>query len=130
MNSLGASYSNKNLGHKDFLAKKVTEAKAKKPNPKIRDCYAYQLIGVISHLGTTLNSGHYISDAYDFERQVWFTYNDMQMSSVQEILMREDRLSSGYIFFYMHNKIFEELLEREENSQPHNTKAGKNHQKE
>ncbi|XP_008155181.2 ubiquitin carboxyl-terminal hydrolase 26 [Eptesicus fuscus] len=129
MNSLGALCSNKSLGHKDFLAKKKTEAKAKKPNPKIRDCYAYRLIGVISHLGNTLNSGHYISDAYDFERQVWFTYNDMQVSSIQEVLMREARLSTGYIFFYMHNKIFEELLGREENSQPHSTKAGKNHQK-
>ncbi|XP_006772785.1 PREDICTED: ubiquitin carboxyl-terminal hydrolase 26 [Myotis davidii] len=129
VNSQGASGSNKNPGHKDFLAKK-REAKAKKPNPKIRDRNAYRLIGVISHLGHTLNSGHYISDAYDFERKVWFTYNDMQVSSIQEVVMRESRLRTGYIFFYMHNDIFEELLGREENSQPHSTEAGETHQKE
>ncbi|XP_016053510.1 PREDICTED: ubiquitin carboxyl-terminal hydrolase 26 [Miniopterus natalensis] len=130
-NSLGASGSNKNLGDKDFLGKEKTEAKAKKPkrNPKMRDRYDYRLIGVISHLGKTLDSGHYISDAYDFERQVWFTYNDMQVLSIEEALMQEARLCTGYIFFYMHNKIFEELLGREENSQPHSTKAGKNHQR-
>ncbi|XP_036299407.1 ubiquitin carboxyl-terminal hydrolase 26 [Pipistrellus kuhlii] len=126
-NSPGASCSNKNLEPKDFLAKKNAGAKAKKPNPKIKDAYAYRLIGVISHLGNTLNSGHYISDAYDFERKVWFTYNDMDVSSIQEVLMRETRISTGYIFFYMHNTIFEELLETEENSQPQSTKAGKNH---
>ncbi|XP_059535343.1 ubiquitin carboxyl-terminal hydrolase 26 [Myotis daubentonii] len=130
VNSRGASGSNKNLGHKDFLAKKKTEAKAKNPNPKIRDPHAYRLIGVISHLGNTLNSGHYISDAYDFERKVWFTYNDMQVSSIQEVVMRESRLRTGYMFFYMHNDIFEELLGREENSQPHSTKAEKTHQEE
>ncbi|XP_045645507.1 ubiquitin carboxyl-terminal hydrolase 26 [Ursus americanus] len=126
VNSLGASGSNKKPGNKQFLDMEKTEAEAKKPkgNAEMRDLYAYRLVGVVSHLGKTPNSGHYISDAYDFERQVWFTYNDLQVSSIQEALMQEARLCTGYIFFYMHNEIFEELLKREENSQSRSTETG------
>ncbi|XP_037002241.2 LOW QUALITY PROTEIN: ubiquitin carboxyl-terminal hydrolase 26 [Artibeus jamaicensis] len=130
VNSLGASGFNKNLGHKDFLPKKKNaEANKQKRNSKMRDRYAYQLIGVVSHLGNSLHSGHYISDAFDFERQAWFTYNDMQVSSIQEALMLKARLHTGYIFFYMHNDIFKELIEREGSSQPHSKRAGKKHWK-
>uniref|UniRef100_A0A8C3YEU4 Ubiquitin carboxyl-terminal hydrolase n=1 Tax=Catagonus wagneri TaxID=51154 RepID=A0A8C3YEU4_9CETA len=125
-NSLGASDSNKNPGNqKDLDRKTAPEAKKPKRNAEMEDPHAYRLIGIVSHLGKTPNSGHYISDAYDFERQVWFTYNDLQVSSIQEAPMQEARLCTGYIFFYMHNEIFEELLEREEISQPHSTEAGK-----
>ncbi|EFB22945.1 hypothetical protein PANDA_007335, partial [Ailuropoda melanoleuca] len=126
VNSLGASGSNKKRRNKQFLDMEKTKAEAKKPkgNAEMRDLYAYRLIGVVSHLGKTPNSGHYISDAYDFERQVWFTYNDLQVSSIQEALMQEARLCTGYIFFYMHNEIFEELLKREENSQSCSTETG------
>ncbi|NP_001244005.1 ubiquitin carboxyl-terminal hydrolase 26 [Equus caballus] len=126
VSSLGALGSNKNPGNKDVLDKEKTETKAKKPkrNAEIRDRHAYQLIGVVSHLGQTPNSGHYISDAYDFERQVWFTYNDLLVSSIQEALMQEARLCTGYIFFYMHNEIFEELVGREEKFQSSNANAG------
>ncbi|XP_039730658.1 ubiquitin carboxyl-terminal hydrolase 26 [Pteropus medius] len=131
VNSLGRQGSNKKLGNNDFLDKEKTEPVAKKPkrNSKMGDHYAYRLIGVISHLGNSPNSGHYISDAYDFERQIWFTYNDLQVSSIQEAPMQEARLSTGYIFFYMHNEIFEELLERQEKSKLPSTKAGENSRK-
>lgn len=43
--------------------------------------------------------------------------------------MREARLHTGYVFFYMHNEIFKELMEREDSSQPDTTKAGKKHWK-
>ncbi|XP_058392717.1 ubiquitin carboxyl-terminal hydrolase 26 [Diceros bicornis minor] len=126
VNSLGALGSNKNPGNKDLFDMEKTEAKAKKPkrNAEMGDSHAYRLIAVVSHLGKTPDSGHYISDAYDFERQVWFTYNDLQVASIQEAVMQEARLCTGYIFFYMHNEIFEELLGREGKSQPFNTKAG------
>ena len=130
VNSLASGF-NKNLGHKDILCEKNKKAEAKKQkrNSKMRDQYGYQLIGVVSHVGNTLHSGHYISDAFDFERQTWFTYNDIQVSSIQEALIRKARLHTGYIFFYMHNEIFKELMEREDSSQPHTTKAGKKHWK-
>ncbi|XP_043426249.1 ubiquitin carboxyl-terminal hydrolase 26 [Prionailurus bengalensis] len=126
-NSLGATGSNKNPGNKECLNKEKSETEATKPkrSGKMSDLDSYRLIGVVSHLGKTPNSGHYISDAYDFERQAWFTYNDLQVLSIEEDLMQEARLCTGYIFFYMHNDVFEELLKREENFQSRNTKAGK-----
>ncbi|XP_037367819.1 ubiquitin carboxyl-terminal hydrolase 26 [Talpa occidentalis] len=115
--SLGASGSSKNPRNKDFLdLGKAGKASAEKTNGNPEgDKHAYRLIGVVSHLGKTPNSGHYISDAYDFERQVWFTYNDLQVSSIQEGPMQAARLCTGYIFFYMHNEIFKKLLGRKQN---------------
>ncbi|XP_053435076.1 ubiquitin carboxyl-terminal hydrolase 26 [Nycticebus coucang] len=116
--SQGVLDSNQNPGKKGILDKKTeSEATEPKRNDNKDDRYTYRLIGIVNHLGKTPNSGHYLSDAYDFDRQVWFTYNDMQVSNIQEALMQETRLSTGYIFFYMHNKIFEDLLKRPKNSQ-------------
>eukprot|EP00794_Sanderia_malayensis_P019374 gene19374-21297_t len=36
----------------------------------------YKLIGIISHIGNSLESGHYISDVFDFKEQIWKSYND------------------------------------------------------
>ena len=47
-------------------------------------------------------SGHYISDVYDIKKQAWFTYNDLEVSKIQEASVQSDRDRSGYIFFYMH----------------------------
>lgn len=47
-------------------------------------------------------SGHYISDVYDIKKQSWFTYNDLEVSKIQEASVQSDRDRSGYIFFYMH----------------------------
>ncbi|XP_045393792.1 ubiquitin carboxyl-terminal hydrolase 26 [Lemur catta] len=117
----------KNDSRKKCILDKKTESKAKEPkrNADKEDLPIYQLIGIVNHVGTTPRSGHYVSDAYDFERQAWFTYNDMQVSNIQEARMQEARLRTGYILFYMHNEIFEELLKRAENSQLHGNQAGK-----
>ncbi|XP_076989483.1 ubiquitin carboxyl-terminal hydrolase 29 [Tamandua tetradactyla] len=77
--------------------------------------HAYQLISVVSHIGSSPDSGHYVSDVYDFERQAWFTYSDLWVSEIQETMIQKARLCSGYIFFYMHSEIFEELLEKSKN---------------
>ncbi|KAM6143307.1 ubiquitin carboxyl-terminal hydrolase 26 [Erethizon dorsatum] len=102
-----------NSGNKDSSNKK-TESKTQKPKKKAdeKSRYTYRLIGIISHIGNTPYSGHYISDAYDFKRQVWFTYSDLLVSNISESLVQKSRLCTGYIFFYMHNEIFEELLLR------------------
>uniref|UniRef100_A0A4W2I5Q8 Ubiquitin carboxyl-terminal hydrolase n=1 Tax=Bos indicus x Bos taurus TaxID=30522 RepID=A0A4W2I5Q8_BOBOX len=127
--SPGASGRNKKPGKKGSLRTEKTEAASNEPKgeAEMEDHQAYRLIGVLSHLGKSLNSGHYICDAYDFVRQEWFTYNDLQVSNIEEATMQKARLSSGYVFFYMHNEIFEELLERE-SSPPSSTEAGKTSQ--
>lgn len=121
--SQGALGSNKDPGKKGSSDVKKTKSSARKPKreAEMRDSHDYRLIGVISHIGKTPSTGHYISDAYNFERQMWFCYSDLDILNSQETPVQETRLQTGYIFFYMHNEIFEELLEREENSQPHST---------
>ncbi|XP_022419641.1 ubiquitin carboxyl-terminal hydrolase 26 [Delphinapterus leucas] len=121
--SQGALGSNKDPGKKGSSGVKKTKSSARKPKreAEMRDSHDYQLIGVISHIGKTPSTGHYISDFYNFERQMWFCYSDLDVLSIQEAPVQETRLQTGYIFFYMHNEIFEELLEREESSQPHST---------
>uniref|UniRef100_A0A8D2E0J2 Ubiquitin carboxyl-terminal hydrolase n=1 Tax=Sciurus vulgaris TaxID=55149 RepID=A0A8D2E0J2_SCIVU len=78
---------------------------------------AYRLVSVVSHVGRSHRSGHYISDVYDFEKQTWFMYNDLRVSEIPEAVMQELRTHTGYILFYMHNEIFEALLEKAESSQ-------------
>ncbi|XP_017365272.1 ubiquitin carboxyl-terminal hydrolase 26 [Cebus imitator] len=115
-NSLHALGSNKNPRNKDILDRVKSKAKETERNANKGD-HTYRLISVVSHLGKTLNSGHYICDAYNFEKQTWLTYNDMKVLSIQEAQMQRDRRCTGYIFFYMHNEIFEEVLKREQNAQ-------------
>ncbi|XP_052026297.1 ubiquitin carboxyl-terminal hydrolase 26 [Apodemus sylvaticus] len=76
----------------------------------------YRLVNIISHIGNSPNGGHYINDAFDFKNQSWFTYSDLHVTSAQEESVYKARLSSGYVFFYMHNDIFEELLAKETQS--------------
>lgn len=54
------------------------------------------------HFKSLFISGHYISDVYDIKKQAWFTYNDLEVSKIQEASVQSDRDRSGYIFFYMH----------------------------
>nr|XP_048282936.1 ubiquitin carboxyl-terminal hydrolase 29-like [Myodes glareolus] len=72
----------------------------------------YRLVGVVSHFGSSQDSGHYVSDVYDFQRQAWLLYSDVQVFEIPEALIQENRLHTGYIFFYMRNEIFDWLLKK------------------
>ncbi|EGW11306.1 Ubiquitin carboxyl-terminal hydrolase 26 [Cricetulus griseus] len=112
LKSQGSLDSSRNPGNKDGLGKK------RKSKVKVSDKEenAYRLFNIISHIGSSPQGGHYINDAFDFRKQDWFTYSDPQVTSTQEDLVCKARLSTGYVFFYMHNEIFEELLARETRS--------------
>ncbi|XP_045150695.1 ubiquitin carboxyl-terminal hydrolase 37 [Echinops telfairi] len=125
LDSLG---SDEDSGNEDVLDMEYTEAEAEelKRNAETGNLpHSYRLISVVSHIGSTSSSGHYISDVYDIKKQAWFTYNDLEVAKVQETSVQSDRDRSGYIFFYMHKEIFDELLETEKNSQPLPAEAGK-----
>ncbi|XP_012863345.1 ubiquitin carboxyl-terminal hydrolase 26 [Echinops telfairi] len=86
--------------------------------------FAYQLFGMISHVGDNLQSGHYVNDAYDFEKKEWFTYSDLKISVLtKDPKMIAIRPLGGYIFFYMQKDVFEELEKRAEDSQSSSTEA-------
>ncbi|XP_010859492.1 PREDICTED: ubiquitin carboxyl-terminal hydrolase 37 isoform X1 [Bison bison bison] len=125
VDSLG---SDEDSGNEDVLDMEYTEAEAEelKRNAETGNLpHSYRLISVVSHIGSTSSSGHYISDVYDIKKQAWFTYNDLEVSKIQEASVQSDRDRSGYIFFYMHKEIFDELLETEKNSQALNLEVGK-----
>ncbi|XP_060049876.1 ubiquitin carboxyl-terminal hydrolase 37 isoform X2 [Erinaceus europaeus] len=125
LDSLG---SDEDSGNEDILDMEYTEAEAEelKRNAETGNLpHSYRLISVVSHIGSTSSSGHYISDVFDIKKQAWFTYNDLEVSKIQEASVQADRDRSGYIFFYMHKEIFDELLETEKNSQTLSMEAGK-----
>lgn len=125
LDSLG---SDEDSGNEDVFDMEYTEAEAEelKRNAETGNLpHSYRLISVVSHIGSTSSSGHYISDVYDIKKQAWFTYNDLEVSKIQEAAVQSDRDRSGYIFFYMHKEIFDELLETEKTSQALSMEVGR-----
>uniref|UniRef100_A0A671R7Q7 Ubiquitin carboxyl-terminal hydrolase n=1 Tax=Sinocyclocheilus anshuiensis TaxID=1608454 RepID=A0A671R7Q7_9TELE len=103
-------------GNEDGLDMEYSEAEAEelKKNAETGELpNSFRLISVVSHIGSSSSSGHYISDVYDMRKQSWLTYNDLDVSRTQESTVQRDRDRSGYIFFYMHKDVFEELSELE-----------------
>ncbi|XP_040057799.2 ubiquitin carboxyl-terminal hydrolase 37 [Gasterosteus aculeatus] len=108
--------SDEDSGNEDVLDMEYSEAEAEnlKRNAESGDvANSFRLISVVSHIGSSSSSGHYISDVYDMKKQSWLTYNDLDVSRTQEAAVQRDRDRSGYIFFYMHKDVFEQLSEME-----------------
>ncbi|XP_042619161.1 ubiquitin carboxyl-terminal hydrolase 37-like isoform X1 [Cyprinus carpio] len=113
-------------GNEDGLDMEYSEAEAEelKKNAETGELpNSFRLISVVSHIGSSSSSGHYISDVYDMKKQSWLTYNDLDVSRTQESTVQRDRDRSGYIFFYMHKDVFEELSELEKTGG--NSEAGR-----
>ncbi|KAF5890704.1 ubiquitin carboxyl-terminal hydrolase 37, partial [Clarias magur] len=92
-------------GNEDALEMEYSEAEAEELKRNAENgelANSFRLISVVSHIGTSSSSGHYISDVYDMKKQSWLTYNDLDVSRTQESTVQRDRDRSGYIFFYMH----------------------------
>ncbi|XP_015232516.1 PREDICTED: ubiquitin carboxyl-terminal hydrolase 37 isoform X2 [Cyprinodon variegatus] len=116
-------------GNEDVLDMEYTEAEAEtlKRNAENGDlANSYRLISVVSHIGSSSSSGHYISDVFDMKKQSWLTYNDLDVSRTQEAAVQRDRDRSGYIFFYMHRDVFEQLSEMERSGSSSAAEAGRN----
>uniref|UniRef100_A0A3Q1I6Z2 Ubiquitin carboxyl-terminal hydrolase n=1 Tax=Anabas testudineus TaxID=64144 RepID=A0A3Q1I6Z2_ANATE len=116
-------------GNEDVLDMEYTEAEAEilKRNAESGElANSFRLISVVSHIGSSSSSGHYISDVYDMKKQSWLTYNDLDVSRTQEAAVRRDRDRSGYIFFYMHKDVFEQLSEMERAGASSTSEAGRN----
>jgi ubiquitin C-terminal hydrolase len=70
--------------------------------PDISDANSYRLVGIVSHLGASSNSGHYISDVYNMSTQTWSSYDDNKVETLGEEQVLQKRAKTGYIFFYIH----------------------------
>nr|XP_057938706.1 ubiquitin carboxyl-terminal hydrolase 37 [Doryrhamphus excisus]XP_057938707.1 ubiquitin carboxyl-terminal hydrolase 37 [Doryrhamphus excisus] len=116
-------------GNEDVLDMEYTEAEAEnlKRNAECGDlANSFRLISVVSHIGNSSSSGHYISDVYDMKKQSWLTYNDLDVSRTQEAAVQRERDRSGYIFFYMHKDVFEQLSEMEKAGTSSTSDVGRN----
>lgn len=68
----------------------------------------YKLIGVILHIGPSLNNGHY--QTFQFNGDKWFNCNDSFITEVEDLKkMNEDISKQGYCFMYMNKQIFDDL---------------------
>ncbi|XP_037646758.1 ubiquitin carboxyl-terminal hydrolase 37 isoform X2 [Sebastes umbrosus] len=116
-------------GNEDVLDMEYTEAETEnlKRNAECGDlANSFRLISVVSHIGSSSSSGHYISDVYDMKKQSWLTYNDLDVSRTQEAAVQRDRDRSGYIFFYMQKDVFEQLSEVERSGGSTTSEASRN----
>ncbi|XP_064182843.1 ubiquitin carboxyl-terminal hydrolase 37-like [Anguilla rostrata] len=108
-------------GNEEVFAMEYSEAEAEelKRNAETGEmANSFRLVSVVSHIGSSSSSGHYVSDVYDMKKQSWLTYNDLDVSRTQESAVQRDRERSGYIFFYMQRELFEELEGRGGSSEP------------
>ncbi|XP_072301403.1 ubiquitin carboxyl-terminal hydrolase 37 [Eucyclogobius newberryi] len=115
-NSLPELLCSDDSGNEDVLDMEYTEAEAENLRRNAESGFlpnSFRLISVVSHIGSSSSSGHYISDVFDMKKQSWLTYNDLDVSRTQEGAVQRDRDRSGYIFFYMHKDVFEHLSEVE-----------------
>ncbi|XP_076430582.1 ubiquitin carboxyl-terminal hydrolase 29-like [Peromyscus maniculatus bairdii] len=109
--SLGASGNprNNNVPGSNNTVDAVDESK----NLVLRDDpQNYRLVSLVSHVGSSQDSGHYVSNVYDFQKQAWLLYSDVRVFEIPEALVQEKQPETGYIFFYMRNQIFEWLLKK------------------
>ena len=68
--------------------------------------YTYRLVGVVSHLGETTQSGHYVSDVFSDDQGRWYHYDDKQVSCIDEASsMQKRHQRNGYIFFYLQSNL-------------------------
>ncbi|CAL8266200.1 unnamed protein product [Lota lota] len=121
--------SDEDSGNEDVLDMEYSEAETEDLKKNAEGGHlanSFRLISVVSHIGSSSSSGHYISDVFDMKKQSWLTYNDLDVSRTQESAVQRDRDRSGYIFFYMHKEVFEELSEMDKSSTNSSVDAGRN----
>eukprot|EP00069_Balaena_mysticetus_P021625 bmy_03170T0 len=113
LDSLG---SDEDSGNEDVLDMEYTEAEAEELKRNAEEIF-------LIPIGSSVLSVTLV--ALLLQKQAWFTYNDLEVSKIQEASVQSDRDRSGYIFFYMHKEIFDELLETEKTSQALSMEVGK-----
>ncbi|KAM3725231.1 Ubiquitin carboxyl-terminal hydrolase [Dirofilaria immitis] len=67
---------------------------------------SYRLISVVSHLGQTANSGHYICDVWCNKSNRWLFCDDGSIRPISQEVV-QSRSGIGYIYFYLNRELFE-----------------------
>ncbi|KAJ3587069.1 hypothetical protein NHX12_013459, partial [Muraenolepis orangiensis] len=64
------------------------------------DQTSYRLSGIVSHLGDSIDTGHYISDTAGENGPGWLTLNDRDVRTTAETTVLKTRDQTAYILFY------------------------------
>ncbi|KAK7929268.1 hypothetical protein WMY93_005663 [Mugilogobius chulae] len=74
-----------------------------------QESQSFKLVNIISHLGTSANHGHYISDGVDLEDRSsgdgWLTYNDNKVTRSTGNDICCNRMSTAYILMYQRERV-------------------------
>lgn len=64
--------------------------------------YSYDLQGVISHAGSSIYAGHYVSDVFDQDTGKWHNYDDSYVKEFNvKSLCTPQRQQSAYLIFFV-----------------------------
>ena len=64
----------------------------------------------MSHYGGTAHSGHYVSDVYSVEKELWLHYDDSRVSCAEDDVLKDTHQRNGYISFYIHQDLFNHVV--------------------
>ncbi|CDW59639.1 ubiquitin carboxyl terminal hydrolase 37 [Trichuris trichiura] len=70
---------------------------------------SFRLSAVVSHIGYSSTTGHYVSDVFDWKEREWYCYDDSTVSRTSESIVQKKREKNGYIFFYVDKKLLADL---------------------
>ncbi|KAL0969347.1 hypothetical protein UPYG_G00225910 [Umbra pygmaea] len=70
-------------------------------NNRMESTSYYQLTGIVSHIGESLNNGHYISEILGAGGQ-WLYCNDRDVSPSNEDTVLSNSNKNGYMLFYVY----------------------------
>ena len=91
-------YTKKTKRHDPIYVPKVIRL----PRKSMEANNEYELISVIVHHGSTLNSGHYIS--FNICKNQWCKCDDMSISKTSFKQVQESSIKTGYCFWYLNSK--------------------------
>ncbi|MBN3293285.1 UBP29 hydrolase, partial [Polypterus senegalus] len=66
-----------------------------------RDSVSFSLVAVLSHIGDSSYSGHYLCDAFNEKVQAWVTYDDLSVTITKKPLIQDAWATTTYIAFYL-----------------------------
>ncbi|KAL7646244.1 UNVERIFIED_CONTAM: hypothetical protein RMT77_003153 [Armadillidium vulgare] len=97
----GMSYANQDTEDEIQISSSDSEMKSE---------HCYRLVSVVSHFGQTTTTGHYVSDVLKCDEDKWYHYDDENVTSLSEsVIGGEGRQKNGYIFFYIHRDIYNDM---------------------
>ena len=70
---------------------------------QFNDKSSYQLIGVITHIGESSMSGHFIAYCKDPITDKWYKYNDAMVNEVENFQKEVINFAMPYLLFYQRN---------------------------